>query len=727
MNHLLRPLPALLVLAAPLAAQEAGKLTLEAIFHPTKKVAFLTPPSARWTWMPDSTLLETRTEKGLTHLNRLDAAGKATPVYTAEVLPEALRKAGMTEAQAKQAAGRGPLVWNPTLDAFLVKGGEDLYLVRTAGPAATRLTTDGAAREVPTFSPDGKHLAFLKGNDLHVLDLATGAEKALTTGGSETRFNGRLDWVYDEEVYGRGSTRAFWWAPDSRSLAFLSFDLSKVPVHTLVDDRSHPQKTVPIRYPKAGEPNATVTLGRVDLNGALTWMTDPHPGTETLIVQVGFDPQGRLLAAWQDRIQTWFELRRFEGVEGKVLVKERSKAWQERLPLPRYLKDGSFLWQSDRSGFRHLYHLDAEGRELRALTSGDWDVRDLLAVDEKAGKAFFSATERSPIGLDAYAVDLKGKRANAGLKRLTAESGTHMVQFSPDGKRFLARWTNSTTPTQTRLQDAAGALLRTLDAPATEALSKLKLGKVSFQTIQARDGHPLQTRLIFPPDFDPAKRYPVFQEIYGGPGTPTVRDAFGRDLPWHHFLAQQGFVVWVCDNRSASNRGTASGHHAYRRLGQTELEDQLDGLAWLKAQGWADMNRVAIDGWSYGGFMSAYALTHSKAWKVGIVGAPVTDYRLYDSIYTERFMGLPKDNPEGYAATRIMDKAKDVEGALLLFHGTLDDNVHPQNTIQLVDALQKAGKDFELVLLPGAGHGPRTPEQVWFRYWKTWQFLKKNL
>lgn len=727
MNRLLRPLPALLVLAAPLAAQEAGKLTLEALFHPTQKVTFLPPPSARWTWMPDGTLLETRTEKGLTHLNRLDAAGKATPVYAAEALPEALRKAGMTEAQAKQAAGRGPLVWNPALDAFLVKGGEDLYLVRTAGPAAARLTADGAAREVPTFSPDGKHLAFLKGNDLHVLDLASGTEKALTSGGSETRLNGRLDWVYDEEVYGRGSTRAFWWAPDSRSLAFLSFDLTRVPVHTLVDDRSHPQKTVPIRYPKAGEPNATVTLGRVGLDGTLTWVADPHPGTETLIVQVGFDPQGRLLAAWQDRIQTWFELRRFEGAEGQVLVKEQSKAWQERLPLPRYLKDGSFLWQSERSGFRHLYHLDAEGRELRALTAGDWDVRDLLAVDEKAGKAYFSATERSPIGLDAYAADLKGKRPNAALKRLTAEPGTHMAQFSPDGKRFLARWTNHATPAQTRLQDAAGALLRTLEAPATEALDKLKLGKVTFQPIQARDGHALQTRLILPPDFDPAKRYPVFQEVYGGPGTPMVRDAFGRDLLWHHFLAQQGFVVWICDNRSASNNGTASAHHAYRRLGQTELEDLLDGLAWLKAQGWADMSRVAIDGWSYGGFMSAYALTHSRAWKAGIVGAPVTDYRLYDSIYTERFMGLPKDNPEGYAATRVMDKAKDVEGALLLFHGTLDDNVHPQNTIQLVDALQKAGKDFELVLLPGAGHGPRTPEQIWFRYWKTWQFLKKNL
>jgi dipeptidyl-peptidase-4 len=233
--------------------------------------------------------------------------------------------------------------------------------------------------------------------------------------------------------------------------------------------------------------------------------------------------------------------------------------------------------------------------------------------------------------------------------------------------------------------------------------------------------------LILPPDFSPERRYPVFQEIYGGPRAPTVRNAFGRYNLWWHFLAQQGYVVWVCDNRSASNKGPASAYAAYKRLGQTELEDQLDGLAWLKQQGWADPNRVAIDGWSYGGFMSAYALTHSQAWKVGIVGAPVTDYRLYDSIYTERYMGLPKDNPAGYDGTSLMKTAKNLEGRMLLFHGTLDDNVHPQNSIQFIDALMKAGKDFEQVFLPGSGHGPRTPEQIWFRYRKTFDFLKKNL
>ncbi|MFZ1614897.1 MAG: prolyl oligopeptidase family serine peptidase, partial [Holophaga sp.] len=319
------------------------------------------------------------------------------------------------------------------------------------------------------------------------------------------------------------------------------------------------------------------------------------------------------------------------------------------------------------------------------------------------------------------------KTANAKLTRLTQQPGTHRVLFDPTFSRFQDRWTDATTPARQLLFDLNGKALPLTDEPVTEAFKKLQQGTVKFQQVTTHDGFPMETMLVLPPTFDPTKKYPVFQEIYGGPHAPTVANAFGRFNLWWHFLAQQGYVVWVCDNRSASNKGPASAYTAYKRLGQTELEDQLDGLAWLKQQGWTDMNRVAIDGWSYGGFMSAYALTHSKAWKVGIVGAPVTDYRLYDSIYTERYMGLPKDNAAGYDGTSLMKSAKDLEGRMLLFHGTLDDNVHPQNTIQFVDALQKAGKDHELVLLPGSGHGPRTPEQVWFRYWKTWEFLKKNL
>jgi dipeptidyl-peptidase-4 len=710
--------------AAPLAAQDASRITLEKLFHPQQKVAYLATPVSRFSWLPDGALLESHQGQ----LSRIDpATWKSEPLLAASALKEALVKAGAEENAAKAAADLGPGIWSESMEACLLTVGGDFFWVKVHGLDVKRLTRDGAGKDAPSFSPDGAKVAFLRGNDLHVIEIASAKETRLTQGGDETHLNGRLDWVYDEELYSRGSAKAFWWSPDSAHLAYLSFDVSKEPTYLLLDDRSQPQKPIPLRYPKAGDPNAEVKLGVVDLSGATTWMEDPHAGQDCLTVQVGWTPDGKLLAAYQDRIQTWLELRHFEGAASRVLLREESRAWQDRLPLPRFLKDGGFLWQSDRTGFRHLYRYDAHGKLLRAITEGRWDVRELHGVNEKTGRIVFSGTERSAIGQDAYAVALDGKAPNAKLTRLTEKPGTHSVAFNPSLTAFLDRWSDATTPGQQILCDGTGKAMRSLDDAATEAFKALKLGTVKFQTVPTRDGFPMESMLILPPDFSPERRYPVFQEIYGGPRAPTVRNAFGRYNLWWHFLAQQGYVVWVCDNRSASNKGPASAYAAYKRLGQTELEDQLDGLAWLKQQGWADPNRVAIDGWSYGGFMSAYALTHSQAWKVGIVGAPVTDYRLYDSIYTERYMGLPKDNPAGYDGTSLMKTAKNLEGRMLLFHGTLDDNVHPQNSIQFIDALMKAGKDFEQVFLPGSGHGPRTPEQIWFRYRKTFDFLKKNL
>jgi dipeptidyl-peptidase-4 len=476
-----------------------------------------------------------------------------------------------------------------------------------------------------------------------------------------------------------------------------------------------------------GDPNPVATLGVVDLAGKTTWMKDPYAGQETLIVQVGWDPKGRLMASLQDRVQTWLDLVMYDGDAPKSVIRETSRAWQERLPLPVFLKDGGFLWESDRTGFRHLYRYDAEHRLAGAVTAGAWEVKAFHGVDEKAGRVFFSGTERSPIGQDAYRVDLKGRAPNAGLARLTAEAGTHTVRFNPTFSAFLDTWSSRSVLPRQDLFDGGGKLQRTVDSKVTEAFKALKLGVVKYQQVRTRDGFPMETMLVLPPDFDPARKYPVFQHVYGGPAAPQVRDAFGRDLLWYHFLAQQGYVVWVCDNRSASAKGIASAFGIWRNLGAQELQDQLEGLDWLKAQGWADMDRVALEGWSYGGYFTAFAMTRSKAWKIGLVGAPVTDFRLYDSIYTERYMGLPTENAKGYDAGSVLKAAKDLSGKVLLMHGTSDDNVHPQNTIQLIDALQKAGKPCELQLYPGSDHGPRAPHHVWSRMNAMWDFLKRNL
>lgn len=711
-----------LILAPALWSQGASQLTLEAVAHPTKRVTYAGQPPTRLDWLPDGALVETRRAGDQVALYRVDpATWERKPLLEATRLQSALVGAGAAASAAKEALGRGIFTWNEDHSAFLLAVAADLFLVDVKAGTARRLA--GGHPEEPTFSPDGKQVAYLKGSDLYCAEVATAREARLTTGGGETVFNGRLDWVYQEEVYGRGSFRAFWWAPDSKRLAYLSLDETQVPVYTLMDDRFQPQKALKARYPKAGDPNPTARLGVVDLAGTTTWMDEPYPGTETLIVQVGWDPAGRLLATHQDRIQSWLDLRRYDGTSSRLLIHENGRAWQERLPLPRFLSDGGFLWESGRTGHHHVYRYGAEGQLMGAVTAGDWDVRRVHGLDPAGRSLYFDATERSPIGVDAYRIGIDGK----GLTRLTDRPGTHRVAFSRSFTAFLDTWSDIHTPPQQSLHDGAGRLVRLVDANPAEAWKALKLGQVSFQQVKTRDGFPMETMLVLPVGFDPAKKYPVFQTLYGGPLAPEVRNLWRRDMPWFQFLAQHGIVTWVCDNRSASGKGLASAHGIYRNLGAQELQDQLDGLAWLKTQGWADMNRICLDGWSYGGFMVTYALTHSRTWKLGIAGAPVTDWHLYDSIYTERYMGLPADNPAGYESSSVLKAAENLSGRLLLLHGTLDDNVHPQNTVMLIDALQKAGFPTQIVLLPGSDHSPRAPQHNWARFQAMWDFLSKGL
>lgn len=722
----LRSSLACLCLAFCLLGQGDERLTLEALGHPTLKKTFAGTPQTRLEWLPDGALLETRREGELLTLLRVEPATWTTkPLMEAERLLAALTSAGASDGSAKAALARGSLIWNQARSAFLLRAGDDHYLVDVEARTARRLVA-GRAEEA-TFSPDGRQVAFLRGNDLYRVEVATARETRLTTGGGETLLNGRLDWVYQEEVYGRGSFRAYWWAPDSSRIAYLSLDEARVPVFTLLDDRSQPQKSVAMRYPKAGEPNPSVRLGVVDLQGQTVWTEDPHAGRETLVSRVAWDPLGRLVAIYTDRTQTWLELRRFEGTRSKVLLREQGRAWQDphRQEPPVFLKDGGFLWESCRTGRRHIYRFDAEGGLKKALTTGDWDVRKLHGVDEDRGLVHFDASKQSPTATHAYRVGLDG----LGLTRITEARGTHRVRWNGTFSVFLDTWSSLEQPARQALFDADGRQLRLIDANPSPGLQRLKLGTVRLQQVWTRDGFPLETMLILPPDLQPGKKYPVFQHVYGGPGGPVVNDAFGRGLLWYHFLAQNGIIVWLCDNRSATDTGLAGAERTFGRLGSQELEDQLDGLKWLGQQGFADLSRVCIEGWSYGGYMAAYAMTHSSAFKLGIIGAPVTDFALYDSIYTERYMGLPAANRSGYEGTNLAAVAKHLSGRPLIVHGMLDDNVHVQHTLRFIDALHKAGKDYDLRLYPGSDHGSAfaDPWQNWDMMRVRWEFISRNL
>jgi dipeptidyl-peptidase-4 len=718
---------ACLSLATWLLGQGTERLNLEALAHPTLKQIYVGLPATHLEWLPDGGLLRIYHKQDQVTLLRVDPETWETkPLMDSVRFLAALLAAGAEEGRAKMALGRGDYVWNRGFDTLLLNVADDLFQVNLKEASAKKLA--GHRPEEPSLSPDGRQVAFLRGNDLYCVEVATGRETRLTTDGGETRFNGRLDWVYQEEVYGRRQgPRAFWWSPDSRHIAYLSLEDAKVPVFTLVDDRTQPQKLLRTRYPKAGDPNPVARLGVVDLQGHTAWTQETHPGQETLITRVTWDPLGRLLAHISDRTQTWLELHRFEPGGSKLLLREKDRTWQdaEHHGPPLFLKDGGFLWESDRTGHRHIYRHDAEGRLRHAITSGLWDVRGMLGVDETRGLVYFDASERSPIAIHSYRIGLDGQ----GLTRLTAARGTHQVRWNRAFTSFLDTWSSLEQPVKQALFDSNGRLVRMIDDNPCPDLKRLKLGTIRLQQVPTRDGFPMETLLVLPPDFDASRKYPVYQHIYGGPDQPQVKDAWGRDLMWWQFLAQNGILVWVCDNRSASNKGKASSEGIYRRLGTQELEDQLDGLKWLGRQGFADLNRVCLEGWSYGGFMSAFAMTHSSAYKLGIIGAPVTNFALYDSVYTERYMGLPDENPAGYAGTDLAAAARNFSGKALIMHGLVDDNVHPQNTVQFIDALLQAGKDFDLRLYPGSNHVSAFGNawQYWDIMRARWDFISRNL
>jgi dipeptidyl-peptidase-4 len=716
-----------LSLVSCLLGQGTGRITLEGLAHPTQKQTYAGLPPTRLEWLPDGALLQVRQEGSQTDLLRVEpATGEARPLFEAGRIEAALVGAGMAEADAKAALGRGSFTWNDDHTAFLVEAAAQLFVVDLKRGTARHLT--GGRPEEPAFSPDGTQVAYLRGNDLYRVEVATARECRLTTGGSETLFNGRLDWVYQEEIYGRSrGASAFWWSPDSTRIAYLSLDDAKVPLFTLADDRTQPQKLLRAHYPKAGDPNPIVRLGVVDLQGHTTWTQETHPDQEILITRVSWDPLGRLLAQISDRTQTWLELHRFAAGGSTLLLREQDRAWQdaEHHGVPLFLKDGGFLWESDHTGHRHIYRYEADGRLKNAVTRGPWDVRRMHGLDEAKGLVYFDASEHSPIATHAYRIALDGR----GLTRLTEARGSHRVRWNRTFSAFLDTWSNLEQPARQAIFDAAGRQIRVIDENPCPRLKELRLGSVRQQKVLTRDGFPMETLLILPPDFDAAKKYPVYQHIYGGPEAPQVNDAWGREMMWWQFLAQNGILVWVCDNRSASNQGRVSAEGIYRRLGTQELEDQLDGLQWLGRQGFADLGRVCIEGWSYGGFMSAYAMTHSRAYKLGIIGAPVTNFALYDSVYTERYMGLPQENRAGYAGTDLAAAAKDFSGKALIVHGLIDDNVHPQNTVQFIDALLLAGKDFELRFYPGSDHVSAfsKPWQYWDIMRTRWEFISKRL
>lgn len=594
--------------------------------------------------------------------------------------------------------------WTPSGREILISASGDLFLLHLDTGKWDQLTSTAVAENDPKISPDGKRVAFRRGHDLYSLEIEGRKLTRLTTGGTATLLNAELDWVYPEEL---ALETAYWWSPDSTRIAYLQFDVSREPVFPQVDmlkGRLEPQ-----RYPKAGTPNADVRLGVVAVAGGPTRWMDLGDTRDYLLARVNWLPDGKSLAAQRlNRVQNRLDLLLADPATGaaRLLVREQDPHWVNLHDCLRFLADGKhFLWASERSGYRHLYLYGMDGKEKKQLTRGEWEVTDLAGLDEARRTVYFVSTQRSPLDRDLYEVGLDSKH----LRRLTPEAGTHTVSMNPQCDYYLDTFSSLTAPMGRTLNARDGKQVAVLAEPNRKTAEEYEILPTEIVKFRNSGGVELYARLIKPAGFAPGKKYPVIVMVYGGPHAQSVRNSWSA-LTWDQALAHRGFVIWQVDNRGSSGRGHVFEIPVFRNLGQKELEDQKDGLRHLASLGFADMERVGIYGWSYGGYMTLYSVANApELFRAGIAGAPVTDWRNYDSIYTERYMGLPEENEAGYKQSSPQTKAADVRARLMLVHNLQDDNVHFQNTVQMADSLQRAGKQFVMEIYPQKAHGVMGP------------------
>jgi dipeptidyl-peptidase 4 len=603
--------------------------------------------------------------------------------------------------------------WSPDGQQLLLEGGTDLWLYDVPSGRLRRLSDQTARAEDATFSPAGGQVAFVKDNDLYVLSLATDSVQRLTRDGSATILNGKLDWVYKEELAFRSTGRAYEWSPDGTRIAYLRLDDGPVPVYPITHYLSTHVTLSEERFPQAGDPNPVPSFHAVQVTGAQprAWTFPLPAGTEYIGPSFSWTRDSQAVALITlNRHQDHLEVHAWRPAAGsdRVIVRESDPYWINSLLPPYFLKDGRFLWLCERDGWLHIYLYNGQGKQVRKLALGDWMIDHpafsdvpMFQVDEKGGWVYFSSTNPDPRQRQIDRVRPDG----TGFEQISKGAGTHTLNLSPDGRFLVDTFSDITTPPEARLLTSRGAFVAALDKPQNH-LSEYALGKTEFVDVKARDGVTLYARLLKPADFDPSKKYPVIVYVYGGPHAQMVTDRWGTTSLLDQLFAQHGFLVWTLDNRGSWGRGHAWESVVFEHMGEHELQDQLAGIDYLKSLPYVDARRIGIRGWSYGGYMTLYALTHApEVFKCGAAGGPVTDWKFYDTIYTERYMRTPEENPQGYRESSPLAAAYRLRAKVLLIHGADDDNVHMQNTMNFVQALVQAGLPFELYIQPGQKHG----------------------
>lgn len=583
------------------------------------------------------------------------------------------------------------------------------------------------------FSPDGSKVSFVRGNNIYIKDLTSGKETQITFDGKQNNIiNGATDWVHEEEF---AFSVAYFWSPDSKKIAYYKFDESKVKEFSFDEYNNQLYPTqYRFKYPKAGEDNSIVSIHVYDLASNTTKLMDIGKETNQYIPRIKWtlDPN-QLSIVRMNRYQNKLELLLNDASSGssKVVYTENSTTYidihEGQGDYVYFTPDKKgFIIQNETSGYNHLYLYSMDGKLINPITNGNWDVVQLKGIDEKTKTIFYLASETTATEKDIYSVSFDGKTKN----KVSQQKGNHAPEFSKGMKYYIDVYSDANTPNMTAIHDSKGKLIRTLEnnEALKNKMQEFSLSKKELFMFKTTEGIELNAWMIKPQNFDAAKKYPVFLVFYGGPGRNMVANAFDRDYFWHQMLAQKGYIVMCVDNRGTQYRGKEFKHSTYKQLGKLEVTDQIETAKYLGTLPYVDKTRIGTFGWSFGGYLSSLCITKGADYfKTAIAVAPVTNWRYYDNVYTERFMGLPQENASGYDDNSPINHVKKLKGKYLLIHGSGDDNVHYQNTMEMINALVKENKQFDLFIYPDKNHSITGATTRLHLYTKMTDFILNNL
>lgn len=719
------------------ATAQEERLALDWIFSEEGKTAMSVPRHA-WLDSGIAVLYDTRAPKSERTLETYDPNnGRRRDLVNADKVI-----AGMTELLEPEEPIEEP-GWPSAFDSTgtwaVYEQSDNIFLLNLGDSGIVPVAMTDAEETSPRFSPDGKWLAFVRDNDIYAWNIKSQEETRLTTDGTDTLLNGTVSWVYWEELLNRAD-RGFVWSPDSSAIAYLQTDESGVGEMHYVHFEPNLPKVIKQRHPKPGQANPRVRAGVVTLEDAKTTWVDLGSYPYEYLARVKWLPDSQRLAVQTlNRPQTALDIFIADAKSGeaKRLMRETDEGWVNVHDDLYFLRDGDrFVWQSERDGYAHLYLFNMNGELVRQITKGDWAIKAsggapgmdqaVSYIDEDAGVIYFTALEKASTERHLYRIGLDG----TGMTRVSGSDGVHAIYFNADGSYYLDSLSSLSQPPSLALHSLDGDEVRTVTASAEDIPHRFDMQKWELFTINARDDFEMPAMMLKPRFFNPERQYPVLMYVYGGPSAPTVANAWqGRSRGYYHqLLADSGVIVFYVDNRSAAGKSKIDANTIVNQLyGPVELNDLLDGVAWLKAQPFVDPERVGIWGWSGGGTMTLQSMTSSEEFAAGAAVAPVTDWHYYDTVYTERYMKRPQDNEDGYESTSHAKRAADLHGRLLLVHGTYDDNVHPQNSWAFSDELIEAGITFDMMIYPMRKHGISDDAAQLHVYKSMFEFWQRNL